>query len=109
MDANEYQRLASRTFNTDQTMDEMLTNGALGLAGESGEVADVIKKYLFHGHALDTAKVQKELGDLLWYVAQVSWALDFNLSDAMQANIDKLWERYPNGFNHQDSINRKES
>jgi NTP pyrophosphatase (non-canonical NTP hydrolase) len=107
MTPNEYQELAQRTDGTTTTTDK-LTNGCFGLAGESGEFIDMVKKHFFHGHTLDGAKCQKELGDCLWYIAQLCSALGLTLEEVMIANIEKLKKRYPEGFSSEASINRKE-
>lgn len=109
MHANEYQRLALRTCNrTDIDTDERRQlNAALGLAGESGEVADHIKKVMFQGHELDRGKLANEVGDVLWYCALMCESIGLTLSDVMQANIAKLQRRYPDGFDPQRSINRQ--
>ena len=111
MDANEYQRLAGRTLidgpDAEYTGDEiMLVWNALGLAGEAGEVADTIKKAVFHRHALDSGELVKELGDVLWYVAALCTKLDVSLSDVMEGNIAKLHKRYPAGYSSAASIAR---
>lgn len=103
MNANEYQLLAMRTAN-----DGDLVNAALGLAGESGEVADLIKKVEFQGHILDEDKLVEELGDVLWYVALAAETLGVPLEDIMRRNIDKLWSRYPAGFDPERSQHREE-
>ncbi len=76
---------------------------ALGLAGESGEVADLVKKHVGHSHELDREKVKKELGDVLWYCATLAHALDLSLSEVIKANVVKLRTRYPEGFTVEDS------
>lgn len=81
---------------------------ALGLAGEAGEVVELIKKWAFHNHPYPEEKIIKELGDTLWYVAGLCTTLGLSMTDVMQINIDKLKERYPNGFSYNDSINRKD-
>lgn len=83
-----------------------LLNGALGLTGEAGEVADMIKKYFFHGHELNTDELIKELGDVMWYVALLCNALDISLDHVMTRNINKLKARYPEGFSEEASIKR---
>lgn len=90
-----------------------ITNGVnmvLGLCGETGEIADIVKKVEFHGHPLDKAtlnKIKLELGDVLWYVAMMSKHLDLKLSDVATSNQEKLENRYPDGFSPEKSINRK--
>jgi NTP pyrophosphatase (non-canonical NTP hydrolase) len=113
MDAYLYQVLAARTLidkpDAEYTGDEiMLVWNALGLAGEAGEVADTIKKAVFHRHALDRDHLIKELGDVLWYVAALCTKLDVNMADVMQANIDKLKARYPDGYSSDASIKREQ-
>lgn len=111
--AKEYQAQAARTLidkpGFELTNQELMTIwNAIGLAGEAGEVAECVKKGIFHQHGLDVDKVKKELGDCLWYLAALCTTLHLDMAEIMQANLDKLWERYPNGFNSQDSILRKD-
>lgn len=108
MNLNTYQELAGRTHNTSLTQPEALTNYALGLTGEAGEVADEVKKHVFHGHELDQDELKKELGDVLWYIANLATVNGIDLSEIAECNIDKLRKRYPEGFNQADSINRED-
>ena len=108
MEANKYQELAMRTVNKELSKKEMLVNGVMGLNGESGEVIDLVKKHLFHGHDLDRDKIIKELGDVLWYIAEVCSSLDVSIDEVMEKNIEKLAKRYSNGFSKEASINRKD-
>ena len=105
--ANEYMELAQRTSNKNLPQDYHLLNGALGLAGESGEVCDIVKKCWMQGHELDTKHIAKELGDILWYVAETATAIGYDLETIMQMNIDKLRKRYPAGFSAERSIHRE--
>lgn len=105
MKLNEYQELSARTANEH---DNELLNYALGLTGESGEVADLVKKYSFHGHHISDDEVKKELGDVLWYLSQIARLAGLSLEDIAQANINKLKKRYPEGFSTECSINREE-
>ena len=104
MTLDDYQRDALRTVNGEP----QLAMVALGLTGESGEFADIVKKHLFHGHDLDKDKAIKELGDVLWYVAVAAKTLGVSLEDVAQINVDKLRKRYPDGFAQNRSINRDE-
>jgi NTP pyrophosphatase (non-canonical NTP hydrolase) len=105
MEINEYQKLAMRTANDNC---RTIANAGLGIAGEAGEAADIIKKYLFHGHELDKDELIKELGDVCWYVALTAELIGVDLETVLERNIDKLKRRYPTGFSEELSINRKE-
>jgi NTP pyrophosphatase (non-canonical NTP hydrolase) len=87
---------------------ELLILTALGIAGESGEIVDTIKKVLYHSHELNVPDLCKELGDLLWYMTLLSDTIGLTLNDVMQANVEKLHKRYPNGFDPQRSQHRQE-
>lgn len=106
MTINEYQKLAMTTLNPALDKKDVLINGVMGLCGESGEAIDIVKKWLAQGHELDKEKLAKELGDIAWYLAETAYALDIPLEDILQANIDKLKQRYPEGFDSQRSIHR---
>lgn len=83
-----------------------LLNGLMGLSGESGEALDLLKKHIFQGHELDRTHLEKELGDVAWYLALSADALGFTLEEILQANISKLRERYPQGFDAEKSTHR---
>jgi len=103
---NEYQKRALVTDKKNQELKDRLADKALGLAGEAGEAADHIKKHLFHGHDLDKAKLTGEIGDVLWYVAVLSAALEIDLEDVARMNLDKLRRRYGGEFTVEKSVNR---
>lgn len=108
MKFSEYQQASNKTRNREIGMDNELANYSLGLVCEAGEVGDILKKMLFHGHNLDRDGVIKEMGDVLWYMSNICNILNIKLSDVARINLGKLNKRYPNGFNCDDSINRKE-
>ena len=103
MTVNEYQNMAMRTLNPELSKRDVLINSVMGLCGESGEAIDIVKKWMAHGHALDKEHLAKELGDIAWYLAEAATALDMNLEDVFQANIEKLQKRYPEGFSSEKS------
>lgn len=110
-DFDTYQSLALRTASSASTESEraMLTTAALGLSGESGEIADHVKKIVYHGHPLDDAtrdKIAKEIGDILWYCAMGSRGIGIGLGEIAQMNVEKLKKRYPEGFSTKNSLNR---
>ena len=106
MTINEYQELAMTTLNPELTKKDVLINSVMGLCGESGEAIDIVKKWMAQGHELDKEHLTKELGDIAWYLAEAATALEFPLDDILQANIDKLKKRYPDGFDAQKSLVR---
>ena len=109
IDFDKYQKDSSATSGAFQDLysdQARLAIAGLGLAGEAGEVVDYLKKVVGHGHKLDKDKLVKELGDVLWYVAEICSAINADMSDVAQQNIDKLKARYPDGFSSERSINR---
>ena len=110
-DFDTYQELALRTASASSLEDTgtMLNTAALGLSGESGEIADHVKKVMFHGHPLDDAtrdKIAKEIGDILWYCAMGTKGIGISLGEIATMNVEKLKKRYPEGFSTENSLNR---
>ena len=89
---------------------ERLTTAGIGLAAESGEFLEIVKKMVFQGKPWtdDNRKhLIIELGDVMWYVAQACMALDISFDEVIEGNIKKLEKRYPGGhFDIHDSENR---
>lgn len=108
MTPNEYQTEALRTASGVNDVYPMFLNGVLGLAGESGECVDMVKKHLFQGHELDLEHFAKELGDIAWYLAVTAHSIGYDLSTVLNMNVEKLRARYPDGFDPEKSKHRKE-
>lgn len=106
MPADYYQKLCARTINGALTEDQMRKHSVLGLVSEVGELCGLHQK-VYQGHELDETHAKKELGDILWFVAEYCTVHGWNLSDVMKTNIEKLRERYPSGFDEYHSIHRK--
>ena len=106
MTFDEYQAQARLTANPDVEDEMVLLEGVLGLVGESGEVADEVKKAWFQGHELNQTEIVKELGDILWYVSRSCDALGITMAVVAKRNNERLKARYPNGFESKRSINR---
>lgn len=98
MTLEEFQREAARTSAAPFPERERLLVQTLGLCGESGEVADIVKKHAWHGAPLDKAVMVDELGDVLWYLTDLATAIGVSLEDVAAANVAKLRRRYPDGF-----------
>ncbi|WP_082186458.1 nucleoside triphosphate pyrophosphohydrolase family protein [Bacillus mycoides] len=103
---NDYQDKALRTWNKEGLKSERMANMALGLAGEAGEVADLIKKTNYHGHVIERKELIKELGDIMYYISVGAHELGYTLQEIAEININKLAKRYPEGFSVEASINR---
>ena len=105
IEANEYQELAARTINNDLSNKDKVLHALHGMAGEVGEIHSIYQK-AYQGHEFDSCEMKKELGDLLWFIAEYCTVFGWDLEDIMQMNIDKLKIRYPEGFSEEMSVNR---
>jgi len=89
---------------------ERLTTSGVGLAAESGEFLEIVKKMVFQGKPWSDANREHlliELGDVMWYVAQACIALDVDFEEVIEMNVKKLEKRYPGGtFDIHKSENR---
>ena len=94
MTLNEYQKRARIYIQGNVKNDALYL--ALGLGGEVGEVLEKIKKEIRDG-VFEKRALQKELGDVLWYLSQLSCAYDFDLEDVAKANLSKLRWRCKRG------------
>lgn len=109
MKFTEYQESAGNTSGAHgplEATDARLAIAAMGLTGEAGEVADYLKKVVGHKHNLDKDTLVKELGDVMWYVAEICNAIGVEMGDVAAENIAKLQARYPDGFSTERSVNR---
>ncbi len=114
---NDYQEATLRTWNNKTDFGGRVSNAALGLTGEAGEVADIVKKAMYHGHGFqpahcpgeengNTYKLALELGDIMYYVSIMAHELGYTLQDIAEMNIEKLAKRYPDGFSPEASQRR---
>lgn len=109
-----FEDLATRLAELEATGADVpkLTTAALGITAEAGEFAEIVKKIFLQGKPYNEANIihmKKELGDIMWYIAQACMALDTDFDELMQINYDKLSARYPDGaFDVYYSENRKE-
>ena len=90
---------------------ERVLTAAIGISAEGGEFAEIVKKCIFQGKPMDDDAqfhMKRELGDIMWYIAQACIALGISLEDVLDTNIQKLEARYPDGFEAFSSENRKE-
>ena len=117
MNFNEYQNQAIQTdIAYNATTDSARYNGymekALGLAGETGEVLEIIKKMIrdkdgvFETVQEDREKLKKELGDVLWYLSALAFYNDIELEDIAQTNLEKLASRQRRDKIHGSGDNR---
>lgn len=107
MTANEYQKLAAKTINEELNTYELKTHALHGMVGEIGELHSLYQKQ-YQGHIIDLNHALKELGDLVWFIAEYCTAIGVELDDVMRMNIEKLKARYPEGFDEEHSLHRAE-
>jgi NTP pyrophosphatase (non-canonical NTP hydrolase) len=110
MDYKEYQKESARTFSyRKEALDTVSTDEThcvIGMVTESAELADAYKKFIFYGKPLDEVNVKEELGDLMWYIANLCRLKGFDLEEIMQTNINKLRVRYPDKFINELALER---
>ena len=96
----------------DEVNISLLMTGAIGIASEGGEFAEIVKKCIFQGKPLDADTVfhaKRELGDIAWYWINSCRALGLDPNDVLEENVNKLKSRYPGGeFDVHFSENRKD-
>ncbi|HDK27887.1 MAG TPA: nucleotide pyrophosphohydrolase [Candidatus Atribacteria bacterium] len=106
MNLKDYMREVRRTRPELNGLSQHRINSIMGVAGEAGELLDLIKKVEFQGHPYDHEKVIEELGDILWYLVYFMDISSVSVDDIINYNVAKLRVRYPQGFSPQDSIKR---
>ena len=115
-ESNDYISFNSRCFEIQKDPDGIpvhrLLTAALGICAEGGEFTEVVKKMVFQGKPVNDENIfhmKRELGDIMWYVAQACMGLNVSLDEVIEMNVDKLKARYPGGdFDVHYSENRKE-
>jgi NTP pyrophosphatase (non-canonical NTP hydrolase) len=109
MDFNEYQKESRKTAEYSDQGNNYLYP-LLGLAGESGEVVEKFKKMIRNNDGVMTDEIKdsikKELGDLLWYVAQICTEIGIELDDVASTNIEKLLSRSKRGVINSEGDDR---
>ena len=106
MSARRYQQLAARTIGKTMKADEVEAHALHGMVGELGEIHSIYQKK-YQGHGFDRNHVKSELGDLLWFCAELCTVMGWDMADVMSENIKKLEKRYPSGFEEEKSLHRK--
>ena len=107
MTFKEYQEQARRTQNPALSPREQLEHALWGLSAEVGEVCGLHQK-THQGHALDGSSLRKEIGDVLWMIAELCDAYGWDMGWIAEDNIAKLRKRYKNGFSVEKSLHREE-
>lgn len=103
MDFDSFQRAALRTTNPALTPDERLIDAAAGMAEEAGEVLGLVRKRVFQQRETTAEQLIEELGDVLWCLAITADTLGISLGNVAEANVRKLEQRHPQGFQTGDS------
>lgn len=91
-----------------QLPDLFILHAVLGIGGEAGELIDLIKKSAAYHQPLNMEKLKEETGDLLHYLARLIESCGWTFEEVIEANVSKLQKRYPNGFNYEDAIIRRD-
>lgn len=109
MTFDEYQEVSKKTAVYDQGQQVLYYLG-LGVTGEAGEIAEKLKK-LMRNHKGQMSEemrqdLKKEMGDVLWYLSQLSFELGFKFSDVAKANVEKLQDRQARGVLKSEGDNR---
>ena len=107
MQVGTYQELAERTINKNLTTDEQINHALFGMSGEVGEILSIYQKQ-YQGHEIDEEELKKEVGDLIWFVAEYCTVMGWEMDEILYKNINKLKRRYPDGFEAERSVNREE-
>lgn len=105
--ANAYQRMAERTIDRNLKVVDVEYHALHGMVGEIGEIHSIFQKE-YQGHDIEEEHLKKEVGDLLWFIAEFCSANSWELEDIMRMNIKKLEARYPEGFEADKSLHRRE-
>ncbi len=109
-----YTDFAARLYELEEQKfhSERLLTASVGMCAEAGEFTEVVKKIVFQGKPVNEENLfhlKRELGDIMWYVAQACMGLDISLDEVLAMNVEKLSARYPDGaFDVHFSENRKE-
>jgi NTP pyrophosphatase (non-canonical NTP hydrolase) len=107
MSLNEYQKLAARTINEELAGTEVKNHALHLIAAECGEIHSLYQKF-YQGHTFNVVNLMKEVGDLLWGIAELCTYYGFSLERVAEMNIEKLKARYPEGFEAERSLHRQE-
>ena len=113
-ESKDYNSFAARLYELEEQEfpTERLLTAAVGMSAEAGEFTEIVKKIIFQGKPVNEENMfhlKRELGDIMWYVAQACMGLNVSLDEVIEMNVDKLKSRYPGGeFDVHYSENRVE-
>jgi len=113
-ESQDYSHFTARLFQLEREgfPTQRLLTAAVGMSAEAGEFTEVVKKIIFQGKPVNEDNLfhlKRELGDIMWYVAQACIGLDISIDEVIEMNVDKLMARYPGGnFDVHYSENRQE-
>lgn len=105
MTFNEYQKLSERTISKKLRMKEKILHSLFGMTAEIGELHGIFQK-VYQGHVADETHMKKEIGDLLWFIAEFCTTNGWKFDEIAEMNVDKLKARYPEGFEEERSLHR---
>jgi len=99
---NDYQKACLRTVKEFENETRKILTWGLGVAGEAGDIAGCIKKTFIHKNDV-TPGIRENIGDTMWYLANICNFFNWNFQEIIQENLDKLMKRYPQGFTYKDA------
>lgn len=103
MELKEYQKLTKTTAKKHDNKELALSNWALGIIGEAGDISSCIKKVVFHKNEAVKEGIKENIGDLMWYLSTLCNEFDWELQEILNENIEKLKKRFPQGFTNKDA------
>ena len=107
MEFREYQALARRTQNKELMPVERRLHALHGMSAEVGEIHSIYQKF-YQGHPIKNDELKAELGDLMWFIAELCDVIGADMDEVAEKNIAKLKDRYPEGFDAERSVHRDE-
>lgn len=109
MTEQDYKQFVDNLKNDDlDCSDVVLIHAVFGIAGEAGELIDIVKKHMAYHKPVNVAHIKEEMGDLLHYFTYLTNKYGWTLEELMEENYQKLKIRYPDGYSDVDALARKD-
>lgn len=106
MDFKGYQKIAYKHLKPHDSLDMEKLDWSLGLAGEAGEVIELVKHNIMHKESIDLEKLAKEIGDVVWYCSALATAYGLDFDTITRLNLAKLEHRHQGSYSTKSSEER---